>query len=140
MLKTLYVTDREAWRKWLVDHHADAAEVWLLCYKKHTGRPSLPYEDSVEEALCFGWIDSLVKRIDDEAYAQKFSPRKSKSSWTEQNIQRVQKLIDEGLMTPAGLAKIDAALLRNTRKSKAPKPAAKKKTGRSFAQKRGRDP
>src|SRR4030095_1078478 len=72
--KTLYVTDRAAWRAWLEEHHASEREVWLVYYKKHTGRPRIPYDDAVEEALCFGWIDSIVRRLDDEKFAQKFNP------------------------------------------------------------------
>jgi uncharacterized protein YdeI (YjbR/CyaY-like superfamily) len=128
MLETLYLTKRSQWRRWLEKHHATEKEVWLLCYKKHTGRPTLPYEDSVEEALCFGWIDSMVRRIDDEAYAQKFSPRRSKSPWTALNLQRVRKLIDQGRMTDAGLAKVDAALLHDPLDGKSTKP--KRRTAR----------
>jgi uncharacterized protein YdeI (YjbR/CyaY-like superfamily) len=77
--KMLYVTNRDEWRAWLANHYASESEVWLIYYKKHTGRPRIPYEHAVEEALCFGWIDSLVKRIDDEKFAQKFTPRRD---WT----------------------------------------------------------
>ena len=100
----LYVTTRDEWRAWLAEHHDTEREVWLVSYKKHTGRPQIPYDDAVEEALCFGWIDSLVKTIDDERFAQKFSPRKGKSNWSESNKRRVRKLVREGRMTEAGLA------------------------------------
>jgi len=112
MSKTLYVTERDAWRAWLAKNHDTQAEVWLIYYKKHTGQPRIPYEDAVEEALCFGWIDSLVQRLDARKYAQKFTPRKAASRWSELNKRRVKKLIREGRMTPAGLAKIPEFVLR----------------------------
>jgi len=109
--KTLYVATRDAWRSWLTKHHASESEVWLIYYKQQSDRPRIPYDDAVEEALCFGWIDSIVKRIDDEKFAQKFTPRRNTSKWSELNKRRVRKLIREGRMTDAGLARIDAATL-----------------------------
>ncbi len=107
---TLYVTNRNSWRDWLREHHESENEVWLIFYKKHTGRPRIDYVDAVEEALCFGWIDSIVQKMDDERYAQKFTPRRSNSKWSELNIGRVKRLIKEGKMTPAGLEKFEIAL------------------------------
>jgi len=107
----LHVTTRAAWRAWLAKHHATAKEVWLVFAKVHTGRPRVPYAAAVEEALCFGWIDSIVKRIDDERYAQKFTPRRPGSRWSELNKERVRQLIAAGLMTDAGRAKIDPRAL-----------------------------
>jgi uncharacterized protein YdeI (YjbR/CyaY-like superfamily) len=89
---TLYVRDRPEWRAWLEQNHASKDEVWLRYYKKHTGKPSVPYHDAVEEALCFGWIDSTVRSIDTEAYAQRFTPRRAKSKWSETNKERVRRL------------------------------------------------
>jgi uncharacterized protein YdeI (YjbR/CyaY-like superfamily) len=109
--KTLYVTNRADWRKWLRQHHDTESEVWLIYYKKHTGRPRIPYDDAVEEALCFGWIDSIIKRIDDEKYVQRFTPRKGNSQWSDLNRERVRKLIKEGRMTRAGSAKINEGVL-----------------------------
>jgi uncharacterized protein YdeI (YjbR/CyaY-like superfamily) len=109
--KTLYVTNRDDWRAWLEKNHETEKEVWLVYYKKHTNRPRIPYDDAVEEALCFGWIDSIVQKIDDERYAQKFTPRKNSSKWSELNKRRVRKLLREGKMTPAGLAKIGDGVL-----------------------------
>lgn len=103
---TFHAPDRETWRGWLEQHHADEKEVWLVFYKVHTGRACVSYEESVEEALCFGWIDSLVQRIDEDRYAQKFTPRRIGSAWSDTNKRRVAKVIAEGRMTPAGLAKI----------------------------------
>jgi uncharacterized protein YdeI (YjbR/CyaY-like superfamily) len=85
--------------------------VWLIYYKKHSGRPRIPYDHAVEEALCFGWIDSIGKRMDDEKFAQKFTPRRDRTNWSALNKRRVRKLIREGRMTEAGLAKIDLAVL-----------------------------
>ena len=105
----LYISNRKEWRKWLKENHDVVREVWLIYYKKHTGKPRIPYDDAVEEALCFGWIDSTVKRIDDEKYCQKFTPRKDKSNWSEHNKNRVAKMIKMGKMTTAGMDKIKAA-------------------------------
>jgi uncharacterized protein YdeI (YjbR/CyaY-like superfamily) len=112
MAEMLYVTDRNAWRQWLQDHHDTETEIWLIIYKKHTGQPSIPYDDAVEEALCFGWVDSIVKRLDDKKYAQKYTPRRLGSNWSASNRLRVRKLIEDGRMTSAGLATIDPAVLR----------------------------
>lgn len=105
-MKTLHVMNREEWRSWLEEHHATEREVWLLFYKRHTGKPRIPYEDAVEEAVCFGWIESIMKRVDDETYVQKFTPRKEKSTWSEVNRKRAKKMIEEGKMTEAGLEKL----------------------------------
>ena len=107
--KTLYVKDRVAWRDWLKKNHTSENEIWLIYYKKHTGKPRIPYDDAVEEALCFGWIDSLVKTIDDEKYMQKYSPRKKSSVWSEYNVKRCEKMIKEDKMTDAGLKLIEEA-------------------------------
>lgn len=108
---TLTVTSRAEWRAWLEEHHAKEREVWLLYYKKHTGRTRIPYADAVEEALCFGWIDSNVQRVDEDRYAQKFTPRKPDSTWSELNKRRARRLAREGRMTPAGMAKIGFSLV-----------------------------
>ena len=105
----IFIHDRTAWREWLEKNHSRKTGVWLVFFKKKTGKPSLAYEDAVEEALCFGWIDSLVKRVDDESYIQKFTPRKSASTWSASNKKRVQKMIRQGRMTPAGMLAIDEA-------------------------------
>jgi uncharacterized protein YdeI (YjbR/CyaY-like superfamily) len=102
--ETFYAPDRAAWRAWLEANHTTAKEIWLLTYDKATGKPSVPYIDSVEEALCFGWIDGIAKRYDGERKAQRFTPRRPKGNWTELNKERVRRLIDQGLMTEAGLA------------------------------------
>lgn len=91
--KTLYVTSREEWRAWLTKHYQSEAEVWLIYYKKHTGQPRIFYDHAVEEALCFGWIDSIVKKMDDEKFAQKFTPRRDDAKWSALNKHRLRKLI-----------------------------------------------
>ena len=108
-MKRLYVKTKTEWRKWLQKNHDKVEEEWLIFYKKGTGKPSIDYEVAVEEALCFGWIDSLVKKIDEERYARKFTPRKDKSVWSESNKKRVKKVIKEGRITEYGLMKIKAA-------------------------------
>ena len=106
--KTLYVKDRRAWRAWLEKNHAKAEEIWLVYYKKISGRPRIPYNDAVEEALCFGWIDSILKPIDEKRYAQRFSPRRPKSVLSAMNAERLRRLIAGGRMTPAGLRAVAA--------------------------------
>ena len=105
----LHVTDRESWRLWLEENHAREKEIWLIYFKKHTGKPRISYDDAVEEALCFGWIDSIVRKIDSDRYCQKFTPRREKSNWSRLNKQRVKKLLKTGRMEKPGLEKIKTA-------------------------------
>src|SRR5215831_955355 len=100
---------RKVWRNWLQKNFASSEGVWLVYAKKDSGLPSLTYNDAVEEALCFGWIDSKVNPIDDSFYMQVFTPRKRASAWSALNKARVERLLAAGLMTPAGLAVVDAA-------------------------------
>ena len=100
---------RKAWRAWLKKNHASSTGVWLVYAKKHSGIPSLTYSDAVEEALCFGWIDSKINPIDDAFYMQVFTPRKLKSAWSALNKARVKRLLAAGLMTSAGLEVVKAA-------------------------------
>jgi len=117
-LHTFEARDCAHWRDWLAGHHATDSEVWLVFYKRHTGKPILAYEDAVEEALCYGWIDSLVRRLDDERYARKFTPRKADSRWSTANRKRFAKLAREGRLMPAGLARPPTA-----RDGDAPRPS-----------------
>lgn len=94
--QTLYVTERAAWRDWLAANYQTAGEIWLLLYRKDSGKPSLPYNDAVEEALCFGWIDSIVKRIDDQSRAQRYTPRRAGSGHSQMNKERLRRLIAAG--------------------------------------------
>jgi uncharacterized protein YdeI (YjbR/CyaY-like superfamily) len=103
-LTTLDVRSRREWRSWLRKHHASSPGIWLVYFKDRTGVNSIPYEDSVLEALCFGWIDSLIKRLDDDRYARKFTPRKPASKWSESNRKRWAELEKSGLLTAAARA------------------------------------
>jgi uncharacterized protein YdeI (YjbR/CyaY-like superfamily) len=104
-MKTLDLPSCEAWRKWLAKHHASEVEVWLVFHKQHTGRPTISYEDAVDEALCYGWIDSVIKRLDDARYARKFTPRKPDSRWSTINRRRYARLKAEGRLMPPGIAR-----------------------------------
>jgi uncharacterized protein YdeI (YjbR/CyaY-like superfamily) len=114
--ETLYVTRAEEFRAWLQRHHEDKAEIWLIQYKKRTGKPSIGYLAAVEEAICFGWIDGFEKGIDAERYATRFSPRRPKSHWTPANMERARKMIAQGKMTPSGRAKLPKTDSRDTKK------------------------
>lgn len=100
--ETLYVTNRKEWRAWLAKHHKTNKEVWLVYYRKASGKPRIPYNDAVEEALCYGWIDSTYKRVDDERLAQRFSPRRKGSPLSPMNKERVRRLATAKKMTRAG--------------------------------------
>jgi uncharacterized protein YdeI (YjbR/CyaY-like superfamily) len=108
-MKQLYVKDRDKWREWLSENHAANTGIWLVFYKKEISKPTIEYEAAVEEALCFGWIDSIIKKIDAEKYVRKFTPRSDKSRWSQLNKKRANKMIKEGRMTEIGLAKIKVA-------------------------------
>ncbi len=105
--KTLYVKNRKEWRAWLSKHHRTAPEIWLVYYKKHSGKPRIPYNHAVEEALCYGWIDSILKPIDADCWAQRFSPRRPTSRLSAMNRERVRRLMAAGRMTKAGLTSIE---------------------------------
>ena len=100
----LFASSRKEWRTWLTQYQSTKDEVWLVYYKKNTGKPSVSYIESLEEALCFGWIDGIKKRIDEEKYSHRFTPRKPNSKWSERNIQLAKKMIDEDKMTSSGLS------------------------------------
>jgi uncharacterized protein YdeI (YjbR/CyaY-like superfamily) len=116
-LKTFAPRTREQWRQWLAKHHDSEPEVWLVFDKRLTGRRSVSYEDAVAEALCFGWVDSLIKRLDDARYARKFTPRKPYSRWSSANRRRYTDLQARGLLAPAGLKRAPTA-----RSGDAPRP------------------
>ena len=100
----LYVTNGREWRDWLKRHYKSEKEVWLVYYKKHTGKPRISYNDAVEEALCFGWIDSTVRTIDEDRYAQRFSPRNPKSPYSQANKERLRDLVKQGRVVDEVLA------------------------------------
>lgn len=104
--KTFYAKSRREWRAWLAKHHKTATEIWLIYYTKESGKPRVPYNDAVEEALCYGWIDGQHKGIDKHSWGQRFSPRRRTSSLSELNRERVRRLMAARKMTKAGLASI----------------------------------
>jgi len=116
--ETLDVRDHKQWRKWLAEHHDSASEVWLVFYKRHTGVTCLSYEDAVEEALCYGWVDSLIRRVDEDRFARKFTPRKADSKWSTSNRRRYAELKARGRLSPAGEQRAPSA-----RDGDAPRPA-----------------
>ena len=112
--KTFYTSSRNEWRKWLTEHYDSEPEIWLIYYRKDSGKPRLSYDDAVLEALCFGWIDSTLKRVDDERFAQRFSPRKPTSTLSQMNRERIDELIKNKLMTKTGLQAIAHAYNPNS--------------------------
>jgi uncharacterized protein YdeI (YjbR/CyaY-like superfamily) len=104
-------TSRAEWRAWLEANHREAQGIWLITYKKQSGKPVLPYEEAVEEALCFGWIDSRPAKLDDERTMLLYTPRKKGSGWSRVNKERIERLTAAGVIAPAGMAKIEAAKL-----------------------------
>jgi uncharacterized protein YdeI (YjbR/CyaY-like superfamily) len=108
-MDTLDVRDRREWRTWLHKNAAKCEEIWLVYYKKASGQSGISYEDSVEEAVCFGWIDGKIQKLDELRYARRFTPRKPNSRWSESNIRRVERLTAEGKMTARGLASSSSA-------------------------------
>ena len=115
---TLDVRTRKQWRQWLAKHHASSSGLWLVRYKQHTGVKSMPYEDLVREALCFGWVDSLIKRLDDDRYAIKVTPRKPTSKWSDINRRRWKELQAAGLLAaPASLRLPPGTAMRHIRRS-----------------------
>ncbi|HET6981919.1 MAG TPA: YdeI/OmpD-associated family protein [Myxococcaceae bacterium] len=103
------MTDRATWREWLEKNHTRDVGVWLISFKKATGKPRVGYDESVEEALCFGWIDSTERSVDEDRLMQLFTPRRARSVWSQSNKSRVERLIAAGRMRPAGLVKIEQA-------------------------------
>lgn len=102
--KTLYITNRQGWRTWLQEHYQGEREIWLVYHRKQTGKPSIPYNDAVEEALCFGWIDSIIKKLDQDRYTQRFTPRNPRSGYSQTNKERLKRLIGQGKVMPEVLA------------------------------------
>lgn len=117
-IETLDVRSRPEWRKWLKKHYDSKSEIWLVFHKRHTGITCISYNDAVEEALCFGWIDSIVKRLDDARYARKFTPRRAGSKWSTINRRRYVDLKSRGLLTAPGLKRAPT-----NRRGDAPRPS-----------------
>lgn len=103
---TFYTADRAQWRQWLEENYQTAPEIWLVYPLKHSGLPRIPYNDAVEEALCFGWIDSTNKKLDDGRNAQRFTPRKPRSGYSQTNIERLRRLVDQGKVQPEIVASL----------------------------------
>ena len=119
-LNTFYASGPALWRAWLRANHGSAREVWLVFYKKHTGRPGVTYDQSVEEALCWGWIDSIIRRLDDDRCARKFTPRTNAARWSASNILRARAMILAGRMRQPGLAVISPDVLKMIDSGKKP--------------------
>jgi uncharacterized protein YdeI (YjbR/CyaY-like superfamily) len=117
-MKTLHVETPQAWRAWLEGHHECEAEIWLVFPKKHTGQAAIGYEDAINHALCFGWVDGLVKRLDDDRYARKSTPRKEGSKWSSPNRRRYESLKSQGLLAAVGMKRPPTG-----RSGDAPRPA-----------------
>ncbi len=115
-MKTLRVKRVDQWRDWLDEHHASESEIWLVFYKQHTGEASIDYKDALDEALCFGWVDSLIKRLDDQRFARKFTPRRADSRWSDVNRKRYAELKAAGRLRPTGIKRSP------TNRSSAPRP------------------
>ena len=111
--KTLYVTERKDWRLWLKENHNKEKEIWLIYYRKSSSKPRISYNDAVEEALCYGWIDGILKRVDEEKFAQRFSPRRPNSNLSEMNKERIRRLIKQKKMTAIGLKAVSHAFDKN---------------------------
>lgn len=109
VIETFYPASRQEWRQWLQEHHHSKSSIWLVQYKVKSGRPTISWSEAVDEALCFGWIDSTRKTRDKDSFIQFFCPRKPKSIWSKINKAKVERLINEGLMTPAGYTSIEIA-------------------------------
>ena len=128
-LITLRCKTHKEWRVWLAKHHKSSPGIWFVFFKRHTGQRSVPYEDMVREALCFGWIDSLIKRIDDDRYAVKVTPRQPTSRWSNPNRKRWAELKAAGLLRAAGIA---AAPTSNTYAAKPTIPTLPSYIARAF--------
>ncbi|MFC1740985.1 YdeI family protein [Nanoarchaeota archaeon] len=116
--KTLYVIDRKKWRSWLAKNHNKKKDIWLIYYRKSSGKKRIPYNDAVEEALCYGWIDSILKGIDEEKFAQRFTPRTSKSNLSEMNKERIRLLVKQKKMKSVGLTAIQHVSFDPTKNTK----------------------
>ena len=109
-LEQIYFNNRESFRNWLVKNHDKSPGIWMIFYKKHVNTECIEYREALEEALCFGWIDSIIKKVDEDQYLRKFTPRTNVSNWSDLNKKIVLSLIKKGRMTEAGLKKIDVYL------------------------------
>lgn len=111
--ETLYITTRDEWRGWLAQHHTQKQEVWLVFCRKGSGKPSLSYDEAVEEAICYGWIDSQIRGLDEMRFARRFTPRREGSPWSDYNRKRAVKMLRQGRMTEPGRARLPDEILRS---------------------------
>ena len=111
----LVVRNRDEWRRWLAKHHSEKKEIWLVYYRKSSGKTGVTYDESVEEALCYGLIDGIQKGIDTETYAGRFTPRKPASNWADSNIERVRRLVAARKMAAPGLAVLPPDIKRKVK-------------------------
>ena len=109
VFQELFFKDRQEWETWLEKHHDSESGIWMIYYKKHTNNPCIDYDEAVKTALCYGWIDSIIKAVDDDIYLRKFTPRNDTSAWSEPNKRRVQEMISLGKMKAPGYEKIEKA-------------------------------
>jgi len=107
--ETFYPKSKQEWRQWLAENHQSKQSIWLICYKKKAGKPSLAWSDVVDEALCFGWIDGMRKSVNEESFVQLVCRRKQKSAWSKINKEKIERLTADGLMTESGLESINIA-------------------------------
>jgi len=121
-MKTLRVRTLDQWRDWLAEHHASEPEIWLIFHRKHTGLESIAYKDALDEALCFGWVDSLIKRLDDRSYARKFTPRRADSRWSAVNRKRYGELEADGRLKRPGIERPPTRRTYGPRPPKMPMP------------------
>jgi uncharacterized protein YdeI (YjbR/CyaY-like superfamily) len=122
-MKTLLVRTLEQWRDWLTEHHSLESEVWLIFHKRHTGVASIEYKDARDEALCFGWVDSLVKRLDDRRHVIKFTPRRADSRWSAVNLKRYAELKAAGRLKPPGIERPPTDRGYSSRPARLPMPS-----------------
>ena len=120
LMDLYHAADRREWRKWLAENCETKREVWLLFYKKGSEQRGVDFEDALDEAACFGWVDSLIKKVDDQRYARKFTPRSAGSAWSRSNFERVERLRREGRMTARGLAVFEQRTARTSAGVKRP--------------------
>jgi uncharacterized protein YdeI (YjbR/CyaY-like superfamily) len=109
--ETLTVITGEEFRRWLADHHRSKEEIWLVFHYRRTGKPTIAYNDAVEAAICYGWIDSQLNRMDDERFVRRFSPRRPQSHWSRYNKERALRMLREGKMTEAGMVTLPADVI-----------------------------
>ncbi len=119
-METFEAINRDEWRSWLINNHSSVKEIWLVYYKKHTKKPSITYKESVEEAICFGWIDGIKKRIDEERYVHRFTPRRKNSKWSAVNIDIAKRMIKTKMMKSEGLKAFNKYKKYNTSTSEIP--------------------